>query len=201
LDIPPRTQRTPKSSTEVQQSQAPLESDHTYSSPITVLFLLLQREKKTMLKYVSSNHAGRRYAISFLLGFLTCWILIQFISLEHEVLASFKAVMVQKPVLMSGDDEEEANMTTLKSSSIVTNVENKCQSSMSLHQMSLGMAHFSSPPASPSFEKMFQILHTSQSYKIYNSPAIFNDVVQNIGTMFEGYGLNAAPSNETLMDP
>ena len=66
----------------------------------------------------------------------------------------------------------------------------KCNSTFSLHQLCLDMMNISSPPGSPSFQKMLNILQISKTFEINIRDVIFQDVVKNIQRMLVGSGLH-----------
>ena len=73
-----------------------------------------------------------------------------------------------------------------------------CQTNGSLHQLGRQMANFSSPPASHSYQKNLHILQAAACYHVYDphENSIFSNVVQNIQTMLQGFGLHAWASSQ-----
>ena len=66
-----------------------------------------------------------------------------------------------------------------------------CQTSDSLHEIALRMAKFSSPPGSKSYYKTLRILKSSTAFQINIRHPIFTNVVQNLGLMLQGFGLQS----------
>jgi hypothetical protein len=64
-----------------------------------------------------------------------------------------------------------------------------CQSTMSLHQLTLDMVNRTSPPGSPSFQKMLRILQSAKSFSLNMRDPLFDDVENNVGKMLHGYDL------------
>lgn len=73
-----------------------------------------------------------------------------------------------------------------------------CQTNGSLHHVGRQMANFSSPPASRSYQKNIHVLQAAACYHVYDphDNSIFSNVVQNIQTMLQGFGLHAWASSQ-----
>lgn len=74
----------------------------------------------------------------------------------------------------------------------------ECKSTLSLHQLCLDMMNISSPPGSPSFQKMMNVLQNSKIFEINIRDVIFQDVVKNIARMLLGSGLH--PQDDQVTD-
>ncbi|CAB9526536.1 expressed unknown protein [Seminavis robusta] len=75
--------------------------------------------------------------------------------------------------------------------------DDECKNKLSLHQMCLDMIAFSSPPGSPSYNKMQNVLGKAKSYKVHLAgKGIYESNEANIRAMLEGYGLPASTPDD-----
>ena len=133
------------------------------------------------LQRVQTRKEGTRgkWTMGICLVLVMCGVFVlRIVASENGMLKNYISIIVS--------DKAESIFTRRNGTKPLFDVE-YCKTDGSLHQIAMELANFSSPPGSPSYNKMHHILYNTTGFRIINTDKLFVDVTNNLSKMLESF--------------